>query len=122
MFSFLRAFGQCFGVAIGGVVFQNALARELGTHAGLAAVAGEYAKDAVTLVQLIKRMPDSPVRRALMQSYADALKMVWISMAAFAAAGMIASLFTEKLSLDRVFESEQNIRAKKKPSEKARDA
>ena len=28
MFSFFRAFGQAFGVAIGGVIFQNALKAE----------------------------------------------------------------------------------------------
>ncbi|KAI5848328.1 major facilitator superfamily domain-containing protein [Tricharina praecox] len=115
VFSFLRTFGQSFGVAIGGVIFQNALIDEFSKYPGLDAVAGDYAKDAVALVQLIKRMPDSPTRQALMQSYADSLKMVWLAMAVFSAAGLIASVATEGLSLDRVLTSDQGIRNKKKP-------
>lgn len=115
MFSFLRAFGQSFGVAIGGVIFQNELLKQLGKYPGLKDVAGEYAKDAVALVQIIKAMPHTdPTRAALVQAYADAVKMIWLAMVAFGAAGLVMSFGTKGLSLDRVLVSEQGLREKKK--------
>lgn len=115
MFSFLRSFGQSFGVGIGGVIFQNALVSELEKYPSIREAAGEYAKDAAALVQVIKSLEDgSEMRVALVTSYADALKIVWLAMVGFAAVGLIASVFTEGLPLDRVLTGEQGLREKKK--------
>lgn len=114
MFSFFRAFGQAFGVAIGGVIFQNAFLRELKKYPGLEEVAGEYARDAVSLVQSLKRMPGGIEKTMLKQAYSDGLRIVWLSMIGFTAAALLLSLLTEPLSLDRALESEQQIRDKKK--------
>jgi hypothetical protein len=110
MFSFLRAFGQSFGVAIGGIVFQNALVREFNKHEVLK---GLGTQDAVALVQLIKALPDGLLRQTLVQAYADALKIVWAAMAAFAAVGLFASMGTKGLSLDRALVTDQGIREEK---------
>ncbi|KAF8250950.1 MFS general substrate transporter [Wilcoxina mikolae CBS 423.85] len=120
MFSFLRAFGQSFGVAVGGIVFQNALIKQFAKYPELAGlVAKGAAKDAVALVQIIKSLPKGDVTRIRMvQSYADSLKLVWLAMMAFAIVGLIASIGVEGLSLDRVLVSEQGLREKKKTSEK----
>ncbi|TGZ76359.1 MFS general substrate transporter [Ascodesmis nigricans] len=114
MFSFLRAFGQSFGVAIGGVIFQNAMLKELRNVPALRDMAGEYAKDAAALVQIVKVMPKGEVRDSLVQCYASALKIVWISLVAFAVVGGVASLATEGLELDRVLNTQQGLREKKK--------
>lgn len=114
LFSFFRAFGQAFGVAIGGVIFQNALRSKLEAIPGLAELAGGYAKDSVAMVQLIKAMPvGASGREELLGAYADALKVVWMAMIGFAAAGGLASLFTEGLSLDRELSTEHGLREKK---------
>lgn len=113
LFSFFRAFGQAFGVAIGGVIFQNALRSKLEAVPGLVGLAGEYAKDSVAMVQLIKAMPQGREREELLVAYADALRVVWMAMIGFAAAGWAASLFTEGLSLDRALNTEHGLKEKK---------
>ncbi|CUS12084.1 unnamed protein product [Tuber aestivum] len=114
MFSFFRAFGQSFGVAIGGVIFQNALKTEVAKHAVLRAMAGEYAADAVALVQIIKMMPAGMEgREELLISYAAALKVVWKAMIGFGAVGLVSSFATEGLSLDRELRTEHGLMEKK---------
>ncbi|KAG0640926.1 major facilitator superfamily domain-containing protein [Tuber brumale] len=114
MFSFFRAFGQAFGVAIGGVIFQNALKTEVAKHAVLRAMAGEYAADAVALVQVIKMMPKGMEgREELLISYAAALKVVWKAMIGFGAVGLVTSFATEGLSLDRELKTEHGLVEKK---------
>ncbi|PUU73291.1 major facilitator superfamily domain-containing protein [Tuber borchii] len=114
MFSFFRAFGQAFGVAIGGVIFQNALKKEIAKHAVLRAMAGDYAADAVALVQVIKMMPrGTEGREELLISYAAALKMVWKVMIGFGAVGLLTSFATEGLSLDRELKTEHGLVEKK---------
>ena len=110
MFSFFRAFGQSIGVAIGGVIFQNQLKKELLKFPELASKAGEYSKDAASLVQILKTMPaDLPARLHIITSYAAALKIVWAVLCGFGAVALVASLFTEGLSLDRELETEQGF-------------
>lgn len=117
MFSFFRAFGQAIGVAIGGTVFQNQMKKKLLAYPALASKAEEYSRDASSLVQIIKKLPTDPVRTQLIQSYADSLKIVWITMCGLSAFALILSLFTEGLDLNRPLETEQGFRDK----EKARD-
>src|SRR5438045_583115 len=50
MFSFFRAFGQGIGVAVGGVIFQNQIYKNLLRYPELAANASAYSKDAAGLV------------------------------------------------------------------------
>jgi MFS family permease len=114
MFSFFRAFGQAFGVAIGGVIFQNALSSKLSQFPALKEVAGEYAKDAVALVEVIKQMPDGELRDQLMWSYAEGLKPVWYAMTGFAAFAGIMSLLTKEVSIDVELQTEQGLKEKKK--------
>lgn len=112
MFSFFRVVGQCFGVAISGVIFQNAFLSRLKDYPDLEAVAAKYASDAVSLVEVIKHMPEGPEKGVLVKVYTDALRIVWLSMIAFAGVGLLSSLFTESLTLDRELASEQKIAGK----------
>lgn len=114
MFSFVRAAGQSFGVAIGGVIFQNALRDEMNKFPELKELAGEYSKDAVALVQVIKNLPKGNEQRdMLVESYAKALKPVWLAMMGFAAGGLLLSLATKKLSINRELKTEHGLREKK---------
>lgn len=112
MFSFFRALGQTFGIVIGGVIFQNSLKSQISKYPALVNLAGGYVKDAVALVQVINRMSDGELKTQLAQSYADALKNVWLAMCVFAAAGLFTSLWCQGLSLDRELVTEQGLREK----------
>ncbi|KAK6363014.1 hypothetical protein TWF730_000463 [Orbilia blumenaviensis] len=117
MFSFLRAFGQTFGVAIGGMAFQNFLKSKLQSFPELEPVAGEYAKDAAALVEVIKHMPfgaPDQLREKLVWCYAAALKNVWLVFLAFAIVGGALAIFTEDLSLDQEHNTEQGFKRKEK--------
>lgn len=52
---------------------------------------------------------DDPNRLALVQSYAEALKVVWVVMCALAGVAMVASAWTEGLDLDRELGGEQGF-------------
>lgn len=111
MYSFFRSCGQAFGVAIGGVVFQNTLLNKLLANSLSAPYAEVWSKDATALVQILKAMPDSEVKRAAITAYVDSLRFIWIVMCALAGLTFILSLiFTKDISLDRVHETEQSFR------------
>jgi hypothetical protein len=66
MYSFFHALGQTFGVAIGGVTFQNRLQKILSTssNAVLVANADNLARDASALVEIIKALIACAVRQS----------------------------------------------------------
>lgn len=115
LFSFFRTFGQCIGVAIGGVVFQNELRKKLLTYPLLAPLADEYSRNAAGLVQIIKAMPqDLPQKAQLIQAYASGLKLVWATMCAFSGFALLASLLTRHYSLDVAHETQQGLKEYRK--------
>jgi hypothetical protein len=114
MFSFMRAFGQTIGVAIGGVIFQNQMKKKMLTYPLLADKAAEYSNDAAGLVQIIKALPDGDMKTQLKDSYADSLKYIWIVMTVFAALALALSLLTKAYPLDRALETDQGFKEKKR--------
>lgn len=110
MFSFFRAFGQAIGVAVGGTVFQNQMKKKLLSYPLLASRADEYSRDASSLVQIVKTMPAGLAKSQLIQSYADALKIVWVTMCGMSALALILSLWTKGLDLNKPLETEQGFR------------
>ena len=110
MYTFMRSFGQAVGVAVGGVIFQSQFARKLKANPIVAQNATQLAEEASSLVEVIKALPsDSEERIAIVRAYADALKLLWAAMAAFAFAALLVSLFSEKLSIDRKHNTEQGL-------------
>lgn len=109
LYSFFRAFGQAIGVAIGGTVFQNQMKKELLAYPLLASQATEYSADASSLVQVIKKMPTGQARTELVQSYTDALQIVWAVMTGLAFLGLLSSCLIKGLDLDRALETEQGM-------------
>ena len=114
MFSVLRVAGQALGVAIGGVIFQNQMQRNLRGYPELASQAVDLSKDASALAQIIQGMPLGQTRTDLSQAYADALKVIWAVMCGLSALGLLSSLFVRELSLDRLLVSPQQLAAIKK--------
>lgn len=121
MFSFFRAFGQAIGVAVGGTVFQNQIKKKLLTYPLLASKAEEYSRDSSSLVQIIKGLPAGLERTQLIQSYADSLKIVWVTLCALSAVALFLSLFTEGLDLNKPLETDQGFREKKKASDEEKN-
>lgn len=108
MFIFSRMMGQCLGVAISGVIFQNRMKTILlGTS--LADQADEYSQDASGLVTIISSMSDGVQKQELVKAYADSLKTVWAVFCALSGAAMVGSFFLRHLSLDREHKTEQGI-------------
>jgi hypothetical protein len=122
IFSFLRAFGQTLGVAIGGVIFQNQMKIRMLTYPLLADKATEYSRDAAGLVEIIKALPDGDMKLQLRESYTDALRYIWIVMTVFAAIALAASVFTKHYSLDAALESDQGFKEKRKSSDAESEA
>ena len=110
LFIFARSIGQCIGVAICGVIFQNQMETRLLAIPSLASQAVEYSKDASSTVLTIKSLPDSDSKRLLVQAYADSLKIVWAVMCALSGVAMLGSIFIRKGKLDRALNSEQTLK------------
>ncbi|KAK2062368.1 major facilitator superfamily transporter [Colletotrichum caudatum] len=109
-YSFLRTFGQSVGVAVSGVIFQNALRAKLAQIPALAHAAEEYSRDATIVVDVIKRMSKGdPMRADLVEAYCDALRAIWISLIAFAGFCMLLSVTVKKYSLDQEHVTKQGL-------------
>ncbi len=107
MYIFMRSLGQ----GIGGVVFQSRFAVELRKYPDLASNATALAQDASGLVQVIKGLPQgTPERTAIVNAYADALKVVWAVMAGLAFVALVLSFGTKGLSLNAEMETEQALK------------
>ncbi|KAJ8114865.1 hypothetical protein OPT61_g3354 [Boeremia exigua] len=110
MFSFLRAFGQTLGVAIGGVIFQNQMKKKMFTYPLLAEMASEYSKDAAGLVEIIKAMPAGDVKDQLKESYTHALRYIWIVMLVFSGLALIGSWFIKAYDMNAALETEHGFK------------
>ncbi|KAF3806714.1 Efflux pump FUS6 [Colletotrichum gloeosporioides] len=108
-YSFLRTFGQSLGVAVSGVIFQNAFREKLAAVPDLAHLADEYSRDATIVVEIIKQMPRDAVRAELVEAYCDALRAIWISLIAFSGFCMVLSLTIKRYSLDQEHVTEQGL-------------
>jgi hypothetical protein len=114
MYSFFRSLGQTFGVAVGGVIFQNTFKSRLSLIAQLGPKSDEWAKDASAMVQVVKELPsESIIKDDIVVAYVDSLKMVWVIMCGLASlALMLSLLFIKDISLDREHETEHGFKYK----------
>ncbi|KIW92317.1 uncharacterized protein Z519_07301 [Cladophialophora bantiana CBS 173.52] len=109
MFVFFRSFGQALGVAIGGVIFQNQMVKNLQKYPAYAARASDLAKDAAALVEIIKNTPAGANKLDLRTAYTDSLRTVYIVIAALAGFSLVASLFIKGYDLNVGLETEQGL-------------
>lgn len=110
LFIFFRILGQCIGVAICGVIFQNQMETRLLAIPSLANQASEYSKDASSTVLTIQSLPNGDSKRLLVQAYADSLKIVWAVMCALSGVAMLGSIFLRNGNLDRALNTEQALK------------
>ena len=109
MFVFFRSFGQALGVAIGGVIFQNEMVKNLQIYPTYAARASELAKDSAALVEIIKQTGDGVRKLELMTAYTESLRMVYIVMCALAGVCLVVSLCIKGYDLNVGLETEQGL-------------
>ncbi|MCJ1281746.1 hypothetical protein MMC26_001069 [Xylographa opegraphella] len=117
MYGFFRSVGQTFGVAIGGVIFQNQMIQKLQAYPEFAARASQLGKDAAALVQIIQQTPAGAGKLALRSAYADSLKIVWAVACALAAVALLLSAFVKAYDIDVGLETEQGLVGGEKSAE-----
>ncbi|KAG8627753.1 hypothetical protein KVT40_003626 [Elsinoe batatas] len=109
LFTFMRTFGQAIGVAVGGVVFQNAIRKQIASRPLIAMNAAQWAADSSALVQVIHGMPEGQIKMDLIESYADALKVVRAVCCGFAGLALLLTFLIKEFSLDRQLGSKQQF-------------
>lgn len=109
-YSFFRSFGSAFGVAIGGVIFQNEIKKKLLAYPLLAPYAEAYSKKSPTLVQIIEGLDAHGDEKAqLIQAFADSLKEIWLLACGVSGLALIISLVIKDYSLDVVLQTQQGL-------------
>ena len=121
-FVFIRSFGQTFGVALGGVIFQNQwnknLAKDIANNSipSTFRIRGNEAEGAV--LNLTQLAPD--VLQTVKWLYSDSLKAVWIFFIPLAAIAFLLSLAMRDHTLDKVLNSKQAFEQSKPVAEPSR--
>jgi hypothetical protein len=108
-FVFIRSLGQTFGVALGGVIFQNQwdknLAKDL-ANGSLPATFNIPGNEAEGAVLFLKQLAPEVLETAK-YLYSDSLRAIWIFFIPLAGIAFVASLVMRNYSLDRVLNSKQ---------------
>ena len=109
-FIFFRSLGQALGVAIGSVIFQNEMARQLLRYPRFADRAEQLARDATALVEVIRDMPDGTAEKdELRQAYAQSFHMVWIVMCALSGGCLVLTWWVKGYGINVGLETEQSL-------------
>jgi len=103
-------FGSAVGVAVSGVIFQNAFRQKLEHIPQFAGIAEEYSRDATLIVECIKNMDSGSVSKSLIiNAYSDSLGAIWITLLAFSTVGMLLSLTVKGYSMSQEHVTKQKL-------------
>jgi len=108
-FVFIRSLGQTFGVALGGVIFQNQWDKNLAKDIAndiippTFRIRGNEAEGAV--LTLTRLAPD--ILETVKWLYSDSLRAIWIFFVPLAGIAFLVSLLMRDHSLDKVLNSKQ---------------
>jgi MFS family permease len=102
MYTFMRTFGMCLGVAIGGVVVQNRLLVHLATRG----LDEHVAKEAEAFIVVMNSMADGPLLSAYRVAYAEAFRNLFEVLLGIAVLAGVVSAFIKHASMDRALDSE----------------
>lgn len=107
VFTFVRALGQTFGVAIGGVIFQNQFDKRINRETSN--LPSEYLISGQDAERFATELPSvSEIFRAILQYvYADSLRVVWWVLIPFAGIGLLISCVSRDLLLNQQHETAQ---------------
>lgn len=108
-YPFARTFGQSIGLAVSGVIFQNIFRQKLQAIPAFALLADEYSQDATAIVGIIKAMQPGLARDQLVGAYADALRIIWVTLLAFASFCFLITLSIRGYSLNQEHVTKQAL-------------
>ncbi|KAI0474818.1 MFS general substrate transporter [Xylaria cf. heliscus] len=109
MFTFVRQFGICLGVAIGGTVFENVLLHALERHGIPQNVAMDTARNAVAFSGPLTSMPNGPEKTAFLDSFVEGFHGILYLLLALAAVSLFLSLFVNHHDMNKQLESEHQL-------------
>lgn len=110
MYTFMRTFGMCIGVAIGGAVFQNGLKKQLGElHLPV-----DVANNAESFLASLRALPKASVEHQMyILAYSNAFKLVFGVLTALAGLAGILSLIIREHTMDKELDSEHVLHHEK---------
>lgn len=107
LFAFMRGLGLCFGVAIGGTIFENRLKAHLvSSHLPVS-----IADDAEGYSIILRAMPKSAQKEAIITAFAQSFKQLFIVLVALSAGALLLSLTIKgHYSLDKELKTDHVLR------------
>jgi hypothetical protein len=121
-FVFIRSFGQTFGVAIGGVIFQNQWNKQMAKDIAENLIPPSFqisGKEAEGVVVLLNKLPPA-LLQTVRYLYSDSLRAIWIFFVPLAGVAFLASLFMKDYSLDKALNSNQAFDDSRHSAEESR--
>ncbi|EME47767.1 hypothetical protein DOTSEDRAFT_123417 [Dothistroma septosporum NZE10] len=98
MYSFMRSFGLCLGIALGGTIFSNFLAHKL-LEAG---VDPAIAKHAESYIPALKAMADdSPLKHTIVHACSWTFQRLFATLCGISGLGLVISCFIQGHTLDQ---------------------
>lgn len=108
-FTFVRQFGICLGVALGGTVFQNVLLHALERYEFPQDVALETARNAAAFSGPLASMPDGPKKTAFLNAYVEAFHGILYLLLALAALSLLLSSLVKHYDMNKQLESAHQL-------------
>lgn len=109
MFTFVRQFGICLGVAIGGTVFENVLLHALERHGFPHDVALDTARNAAAFSGPLNSMPDGLEKTAFLNAFVEGFHGILYLLLALAAVSLFLSLFVKHYDMNKQLDSEHRL-------------
>ncbi|KAI2635457.1 MFS general substrate transporter [Xylaria nigripes] len=109
MYTFLRQFGICLGVAIGGTVFENVLLHALEKKGFPHDLALQTARGAASFAGPLAELPDGPEKTAFLDSFVEGFHGIFYLLIALAAVSFLLSLFVKHHDMNKRLESDHQL-------------
>lgn len=109
---FMRSFGLCIGVAVGGAVFSNVFLRSLQNRG--VADASTIAANSEAYANYLKSLPESTEKAEVLAAYVDGFHGVFYLLVALSALSFILSLFIRHHNMDQKLQSGHQIKKEEK--------
>lgn len=100
LYSFFRALGQTFGVAVSSTIFQKILIQRLSNSTKLRQSAHDIGRNAIAMIPTLAKNGTTEVGKELISHYLHSLSTMWVINSAFAATGLLACYFIKDHTLE----------------------
>lgn len=110
MFMFMRTFGMCLGVSIGGTTFGNVLLRALQNRS--VPQAGEISQHSEAYIEILKATNPGPEKDAILDSYVEGFHGLFYMLIGLSAVCLVLSAFISHQTLDKKLDSAHKLTQK----------